>query len=211
MLNRFRLSHATVVAYLALFVALGGTAYAATSLPANSVGATQLKNGAVSTAKLHDQAVTGAKVANQALTGTQINVAKLGTVPSATHAADADQLAGSPASTYQDHCPTGLTKVPNGSLCFDFTARPPAAWIDAANTCGVAGLHLPSEGELIQVFNHLDAEQTAQWTSTIAINGTAFVGIILYSNAGRTIEHFDVLLEGAGYRLPYRCVTYASN
>lgn len=31
-------SHSTVIAYLALFVALGGTAYAATQLPKNSVG-----------------------------------------------------------------------------------------------------------------------------------------------------------------------------
>ena len=40
-----------VVAYLALFVALGGTSYAA-SLPKNSVGATQLKDRAVTAPKL---------------------------------------------------------------------------------------------------------------------------------------------------------------
>ena len=34
-----------VVAYLALFVALGGTSYAAIRLPANSVGARQIKKG----------------------------------------------------------------------------------------------------------------------------------------------------------------------
>src|SRR3954451_18898481 len=44
--------HATVVAYLALFVALGGTSYAAIKLPANSVGSRQLKNGAVTGAKV---------------------------------------------------------------------------------------------------------------------------------------------------------------
>ena len=36
-----------VVAYLALFVALGGTSYAAIRLPANSVGASQIKTNAV--------------------------------------------------------------------------------------------------------------------------------------------------------------------
>jgi hypothetical protein len=53
-MHRFRphLNHATAVAYLALFVALGGGAYAATQLPANSVGTKQLKNGAVTHAKL---------------------------------------------------------------------------------------------------------------------------------------------------------------
>jgi hypothetical protein len=41
-----------VVAYLALFVALGGTSYAAVNLPAGSVGTKQLRNGAVTNTKL---------------------------------------------------------------------------------------------------------------------------------------------------------------
>ncbi len=208
MSNRFRLSHATIVAYLALFVALGGTTYAATSLPANSVGNAQLRNGAVSTAKLHDQAVTGAKVASHTLTGTQINITKLGTVPSATHAANADQLAGKPASTYLDHCPTGMTQDPNGSFCFDFTERPRADFSGAANTCALAGAHLPSPGELAQVFDHLGAGQDVQWTSSLAMNGTVFVGMVLASDSGRNLQPFDAVLD---LELPYRCVTYASN
>ncbi len=36
-----------VVAYLALFIALGGSSYAAIKLPANSVGAKQIKKDAV--------------------------------------------------------------------------------------------------------------------------------------------------------------------
>ncbi|UGS35606.1 hypothetical protein [Capillimicrobium parvum] len=50
--------HGTIAAYLALFVALGGTSYAAASLPRNSVGTKQLQN----------QSVTGAKVRNGSLT-----------------------------------------------------------------------------------------------------------------------------------------------
>jgi hypothetical protein len=41
-----------VVAYLALFVALGGTSYAAIKLPAGSVGSKQLRKGAVTTSKI---------------------------------------------------------------------------------------------------------------------------------------------------------------
>ena len=41
-----------VVAYMALFVALGGTSYAAINLPAGSVGTKQLRNGAVTNKKL---------------------------------------------------------------------------------------------------------------------------------------------------------------
>ena len=41
-----------VVAYVALFVALGGTSYAAVSLPAGSVGNRQLKNHSITPIKL---------------------------------------------------------------------------------------------------------------------------------------------------------------
>lgn len=47
-------SPSLVVATLALFVALGGTGYAALSLPANSVGAAQLKKDSVNSAKVAD-------------------------------------------------------------------------------------------------------------------------------------------------------------
>lgn len=46
-----------LIAYLALFVAMGGTSYAAFSLPAGSVGARELKNGAVTAAKLNSTSV----------------------------------------------------------------------------------------------------------------------------------------------------------
>ena len=47
---------------LALFVALGGTSYAASRLPSNSVGSGQIRNGAVTRAKLQNGAVTAAKL-----------------------------------------------------------------------------------------------------------------------------------------------------
>lgn len=47
-----RVTYANVVATLALFLALGGGAYAAFKLPAHSVGTKQLKNHAVTPSKL---------------------------------------------------------------------------------------------------------------------------------------------------------------
>jgi len=44
--------HSTVVAYVALFIALGGTSYAAVKLPKNSVGGTQIKANAVTSGKV---------------------------------------------------------------------------------------------------------------------------------------------------------------
>src|SRR5947209_19757723 len=43
---------ANAMAYLALFVALGGTSYAAFSLPANSVGTCQIRNHSITPIKL---------------------------------------------------------------------------------------------------------------------------------------------------------------
>ncbi len=50
------------VGMLALFVALGGTAYAATELPRNSVGTAQIQAGAVTATKVHDGAINAAKL-----------------------------------------------------------------------------------------------------------------------------------------------------
>jgi hypothetical protein len=49
-----RPSPALVIACLALFVALGGTGYAAMKLPANSVGSAQIRKNAVTGAKVKD-------------------------------------------------------------------------------------------------------------------------------------------------------------
>jgi hypothetical protein len=113
---RARLTVANLVAFLALFVALGGVGYAATKLPQNSVGSRQLKKNSVSAAKLKAGSVTAAKLgagavgtaalANGAVTGEKVNAWTLGTVPSAIHAGSADSardaasLQGRPASAF---------------------------------------------------------------------------------------------------------------
>jgi hypothetical protein len=51
-MQRPRATYANVVATLALFVALGGTGYAAVSLPRNSVGAAQIKPHSIDNSKI---------------------------------------------------------------------------------------------------------------------------------------------------------------
>jgi hypothetical protein len=58
-----------VIAYLALFIALGGTGYAAVNLPANSVGSRQLRTGAVTSKKIANGAVTPAKLNGKDISG----------------------------------------------------------------------------------------------------------------------------------------------
>ena len=86
---RKRLTYANVMSSIAVFLVLGGAAFAASQLPKNSVGSKQLKKNAVTNAKIKKDAVTGAKVKNGSLTGSDINLGTLGTVPSATNATNA--------------------------------------------------------------------------------------------------------------------------
>ena len=67
------------IAYLALFVALSGTALAASQLPKNSVGTGQLKA----------RAIPGAKVKRNTLTGKNIKESTLSAVAGATNATNA--------------------------------------------------------------------------------------------------------------------------
>src|SRR4051812_16182099 len=55
---RSRLTFANVVSVLALFIALGGSSYAAVTLRKNSVTSAQIKNGQVKNADLANNAVT---------------------------------------------------------------------------------------------------------------------------------------------------------
>ena len=64
---RARLSYANVVATLALFVALGGTSYAATQLARNSVGSSQIRSKAVGSSELRSRAVTSSKIRSRAV------------------------------------------------------------------------------------------------------------------------------------------------
>ncbi len=64
---RQRLTYSNVIATMALFVALGGVAVAATQLPRNSVGTRQLKRGAVTSAKLAKKSVINGKLAENSV------------------------------------------------------------------------------------------------------------------------------------------------
>jgi hypothetical protein len=57
-----------VVACIALAVALGGTGYAATTLPKKSVGHEQIRNGAVGNLQIRDGAITKSKLRNGSVT-----------------------------------------------------------------------------------------------------------------------------------------------
>lgn len=87
--------YANVVATMALFVALGGTSYAAIVLPANSVGTREIKRNAVTGSDIKREAVTTDKVKDGSLTGKDFKAGELPTgAPGATGATGATGPAG---------------------------------------------------------------------------------------------------------------------
>src|SRR3954453_203853 len=64
---RSKLSFANVTSCLALFIALGGTSYAVTSLPRNSVGSSQLRSKSVGSSELKSSAVTSRTIKNRSI------------------------------------------------------------------------------------------------------------------------------------------------
>jgi hypothetical protein len=140
-------SPALVISLAALFVALGGTTYAAVGLPKNSVGSRQLKKNAVTSAKIKNGAVTARKIDKKGLE-----------VPNAAHAKAADALGGHAARYF---LPAGGTAANSselgGSAAGSFQSRVTGACsgssgiaaIAAAGTVTCAGVQFYS-GRLVE-------------------------------------------------------------
>ena len=97
-------SPAMLVALLALFVALGGSAYAvkAATAPANSVVTKSIKKGAVTRLKLADGAVGATQILAGAVGAPQIAIGGVGTAQLAVGAVTAAKISPSalPKTTY---------------------------------------------------------------------------------------------------------------
>jgi hypothetical protein len=102
-----RPSPAMLVALLALFVSLGGSAYAALTLPNNSVGTMQLMHGAVTGAKLHAGAVTAQSVKRHSLQAADFAAGQLPTGAGST-ATCAPDLSNAPPVPTGDHAGLNL-------------------------------------------------------------------------------------------------------
>jgi hypothetical protein len=80
-----RFMRGNALGLLALFVALGGTSYAAVKLPKNSVGNSQIKNGAVTSKKIKSNSISTSKIKNRSIEAGDI---KAGVIPGASTLAD---------------------------------------------------------------------------------------------------------------------------
>jgi hypothetical protein len=132
---RKRLTYANVMATLAVFIALGGSSYAAFSVTGRNV-----KNSSLTYRDLRPDT----------LGGSRINESRLGTV---RWARNADRLNGVTAERLLVRCPQGTFPVSN--VCVETAARGPAPYGTAAVICegtdrsAGPGRRLPSHDELM--------------------------------------------------------------
>jgi hypothetical protein len=142
-----RPSPATVISLIALFVALGGTSYAAISISGKNV-----KNGSLSGADVKNNSLTGKDVTslkggdvkNGSLTGADVAESKLGKVPSAAAAdtaQNANALGGQPASTF--------AKSSQDTLATAFAGDCGASDSATFRQCGSASVTVPRTARLV--------------------------------------------------------------
>jgi hypothetical protein len=206
---RPRLNHGTVVAYLALFVALGSGAYAATQLPEKSVGTKQLKKDAVKSGKVAPNTLTGADIAE----GT------LGRVPSAANALQAANAAKLGGVAPNDYVKDGEKVQEAGGADIATTASFATEATNAGNFDNLDSnqfLQIGTEasGDLTGPFSNLqldddsvtgvEVQQAA--LSAFHISDYARVSTALFDAAEDSDPATQVFLNTGGFIVRGRCV-----
>ena len=105
---RQRLTYANVMSTLAVFIALGGSSYAAYTISGSSI-----KNRSISAKKLK----------RNTLGGREIKESRLARVP---RARNANRLGGLPAASFKVRCPSDT--FPTADVCVERTARAASAF-----------------------------------------------------------------------------------
>jgi hypothetical protein len=159
-----RPSPALIVAIVALFMALGGTSYAALKITGNNV-----VNGTLSGADVDNRSLAGKEIKKNTLDGDEINESALGTVPMAAKAGDADTLGGNAASAFMTRQPRVFeAAIPanqnfaNNAVVGTLADLAPGAYVvtakltyenDSATNTSTCTLHVPG-GNDTTTFTH---------------------------------------------------------
>lgn len=210
-----RPSPAMLIALLALFVTLGGTGYAVTALPKNSVGEKQIRKAAVTSQKIRANAVRSGDIANNTIIGRDVRAGALGpreiaesklrTVPRATVA---DTFAGlTPAQFFQRlglQCPAGTVAAYAG--CFEDATRPPMSWGFAVATCNLAGRRLPTFADLVAYYGlSKPVPSGGELTASTGPEDGVNVATVVLSNTGTTVEYVD---SAGNAQRAFRCMAW---
>jgi len=209
------ITYANVMSTLAVFLLLGGTAFAAgmisgSRLKNNSVSGKKLKAGSVSNSKLRTNSVTNAKIraasvngsrlSSNTLTDREINMSKLGKIKSASTADNAGKVDSKDASQLVVKCPSGTVDL--GSACAETGARGATDAFTAAQTCTSAGGYLPTAADLVGADRANKIVNTTQeWTSNwsgetvTVVTGTLVDGTADADGSSHAYRCFHALRE----------------
>ncbi len=219
----WRISPALVVSAIALFVALGGTVYAAKraqisgrAIKTKSLPGNRLKLHSVPANRLKPGVLGGARISTP-LTGADINELTLGQVPNATHAETADTAQSAvdaqtalnavnavDAQTVNGHsvgCLPGTVLF--AGACWEGTASSKATAPVAAGKCATRGGTLPEALQLAafaeQPGVNLDAGD--EWSSDVTnVSGLNVYGVVTVSASGGVTFALSTISHA------YRCV-----
>lgn len=191
--SRPRLTYANVVATLALFVALGGSSYAA------------LK---ISGKEIQKNTITGQNIKRNSLGRRQIKESSLSAVPRALNAAKLD---GHTAESFLVRCPQGT--IPIAGVCIETQVHPPAAYGVAVYECGrtdtqsAAGRRLPTHNELMDALPSHEVELAAGGELTSEVSASSSepgrVNVLYITSEGGAVGVVPDTFAGAK---SYRCV-----
>jgi hypothetical protein len=199
-----RPSPAGAIAFVALLLALGGTAYAGSTLGKNSVGSKQIKNGAVVNSKIANGAVGTGKIKNGAVTSSKLNTSGL-TVPNATNATNATNAANAGnAATVDGMTVTHFQRAPTETntpfvifqadgLTVAYTCFSTGSGenrIDVATTDPNAEINFEGDDQGTFVSNENDGPGTSAFSLFTPAQGThEGAGLLSYANtSGQTVS-----------------------
>jgi hypothetical protein len=133
---RSRLKFANVMSVIAVFIALGGSAWA---ISANSVGSKQIKKGGVKNSDIANNAVTSPKVADHSLLSSDFATGQVPTGPKgdpgSARAFAAVNAAGTVLTAHSSNITAAnVTRPATGIYCFDLSG----IGITAANSAATA-------------------------------------------------------------------------
>jgi hypothetical protein len=141
------------MATVAVFIALGGSSYAALRISGSDI---------------RNRSIAGKKMKRNTLTGRQIKESRLSKVP---RARNADRLNGATAASLRIRCPAGT--FPSADVCVEQTPRRAAAYGSAMLECALAGTpagpgrRLPTHGELMAALTAVSLAPGGELTSNV--------------------------------------------
>jgi hypothetical protein len=168
---RQHLTYANVTATLALFIALGGSSYAALR-----VGSREIADNSIRSRDVRNHTLTRHDLARNTLDGTVVRESGLRRVPRAALADNADRLGGVTAADLKVKCPPDT--LPIAGVCVETQPRPAIAYGNAEEQCSRAGnppgpgRRLPTHGELLAALQGFDLAAGGELTGDVMPSST---------------------------------------